>query len=69
MALSSLCSLAKRGIEVSSVVIFVIHSFFLETVVSVCCEEKSSTKSIRAFVKPTVQKDFRLIARILLEPE
>ena len=29
--------------------------FLLETVVSVCCEEESSTKSIRAFVKPTVQ--------------
>ena len=52
--LISLCSLAKRRIEVWSDVIFVIHSFLLETVVSVCCEEESSTKSIRAFVKPTV---------------
>ena len=48
--LISLCSLAKRGIEVSSDVIFVIHSLLLETVVSVCCEEESSTKPIRAFV-------------------
>ena len=39
--------------RISSVVIFVIHSFLLETVVSVCCEE-SSTKPIRGFVKPTV---------------
>ena len=33
---------------------FVIHLFLLETVVSVCCEEESSKKTIRAFVKPTV---------------
>ena len=32
----------------------VIHLLLLETVVSVCCEEESSTKSIRAFVKSTV---------------
>ena len=29
---------------------FVIHLLLLETVVSVCCEKESSTKSIRAFV-------------------
>ena len=33
---------------------FVIHLLLLKTVVSVCREEESSTKSIRAFVKPTV---------------
>ena len=33
-----------------------VHSFLLETVFSVCCEEESLTKPIRAFVKPTVQK-------------
>ena len=49
--MTSLCSLAKREIEVSSdVIFFVIHLFLLETGVSVCCEEESSTKSIRAFV-------------------
>ena len=52
--LISLCSLAKCEIEVWSDVIFVIHSFLLETVVSVCCEKKSSTKPIRAFVESTV---------------
>ena len=37
--------------RISSVVIFfVIHSFLLERVVFVCCEEESSTKPIRAFV-------------------
>ena len=44
----------KAWNRVSSVVIFVIHSFLLETVVSVCCEEESSTKPIGAFAKPTV---------------
>ena len=52
--LISLCSLAKRELEVWSDVIFVIHLFLLETVVSVCCEEKSLAKPIPAFVKPTV---------------
>ena len=54
VVLISLCSLAKRGIEVWSDVIFVIHLLLLEKVVSVCCEEESLTKSIRAFVKSTV---------------
>ena len=47
--LISLCSLAKREIDVWSDVIFEIHSFLLETVVSVYCEKKSSAKPIRAF--------------------
>ena len=46
----------KAWNRILSVVIFVIHSFLLETVVSVCCEEESSTKPIRAFIKLTVQK-------------
>ena len=46
--------LGKAWNRSSSDVIFVIHLFLLETVVSVCCEEESSTKPIRAFVKPTV---------------
>ena len=46
----------KAWNKILSVVISVIHSFLLETVVSVCCEEEFSTKPIRAFVKPTVQK-------------
>ena len=57
LALTSLCSLAKRGIEFSSVVIFVIYSFLLETVVSNYCEEKSSTSSkdqSELSFKPTV---------------
>ena len=36
----------KAWNRILSVVIFVIHSFLLETVVSVCCEEASSTKPI-----------------------
>ena len=52
--LISLCSLAKRGIEFLLVVTFVIHLFLLETVVSVCREEESSTDQSEFSFKPTV---------------
>ena len=40
----------------SGVLIFVIHSFLLKTVVSVCCEEESATKPIRVFVQTNCTK-------------